>query len=846
MKKGQRILAILLVGVMLFGVLPITVLASRGGSIGNNITWDLNELTGVLRVSGTGNIPDFDGTSPGWRVFSNDIKTIIIDDGIDKIGNYAFYNCKNVETVEMPDSILEIGKYSFAVCEKLNGISLSSDLKKIGYGAFYACSSLENISIPSKVNSIAYEAFRICSQLKSIEVSKDNEYYSSISGVLFNKAGNTILQRPSGKTQTLYILPANVTHISDEAFFANRYLETILVDVQNKNFSTEDGVLFNESKSVLYCYPGGKTDEIYEIPEGVEIINNEAFGYSSLFEIRFPKSVEVISNRAFAFCNNVESVILPNSLVAIRDEAFSYCSKLENITIPATVNTIGKDAFLYSDNAVITCGKSSFVHSYALENNIPVKIGIMQMGIDNNGFYNSHSHFINDDEKSIYHVTKTYMDTIKSLDIDKNKKNDLIKETKSTWNGSCFGISASMALTYWDTISLSHIMKDVKPMPVGFYVDAQKLIPAKNPEFRGLINYYHILQGVTSNWYNKGYWKNELIAIVELAKRAHETGEPFLISYLYREKNTLKVNGHTVVGSDYSKGDGGHWVTLVDPNKILDYTYLWIDEDFSSFEVASKGSFEYSMWAIDSTELDDFNKFNLNNHDRNFKQTSLFATTLSEKYVTLSFSANHNITIKNGEGKKLIYTDGDISGDMDVKASRFVVNDTEVTMYVDVAHSDKFVVDDMSGIVNFGANFGDEGLYSIENIENCSSIEILENGEMKINGTSLTGKVHIISDNIVADILAVEFEDADNISFTGTNEGIKLSGARLKDATITYYADDEENVKSVVAENNQILISSKSEDNPVVVTPTPKPSFWEWLLQLFQSFCNAIKSLFKK
>lgn len=89
------------------------------GSSTNSVSWEVT-AEGVLTISGSGEMEDFaESISSPWYDKASNITSIVIEDGVTSIGNYAFYGLNNAETVEIPSSVKRIGVDAFkgAKCE---------------------------------------------------------------------------------------------------------------------------------------------------------------------------------------------------------------------------------------------------------------------------------------------------------------------------------------------------------------------------------------------------------------------------------------------------------------------------------------------------------------------------------------------------------------------------------------------------------------------------------------------------------------------------------------------------------------------------------------------------------
>ncbi len=240
------------------------------------------------------------------------LKYEVLDDGTVEIDKYISSSSADIEIPSIIDGkkVTSIGKQAFNQCSSLVSITIPDSVTSIEEYAFVRCSALTSIIIPDSVMSIGDYAFVGCSSLTSITISN------------------------------------SVTNIGEYVFVDCSSLNSINVLNGNKNYSDIDGVLFNKNQSKLVCYPNGRTNDSYIIPDSVKSIGDYAFYYcSSLTSIIIPDSVTRIGYGAFSDCSSLTSVTIPDSINIIGAWAFSECSSLTSVTIPKSVTSIGVYAF---------------------------------------------------------------------------------------------------------------------------------------------------------------------------------------------------------------------------------------------------------------------------------------------------------------------------------------------------------------------------------------------------------------------------------------------------------------------------------------------------------------------
>ena len=261
------------------------------------------------------------------------LTSITIPNSITSIGYWAFDGCTGLTSITIPNSVTSIGEVAFLGCTGLTSITLGNSVTSIGEGAFFGCTGLTSITIPNSVTSIGNRAFDGCTGLTSINVASDNNYYSGINGVLFNKKKTELIRYPEGKSQPSYTISNSVTSIGEGAFLGCTGLTSITIP--------------NSITSIGYWAFDGCTGlTSITIPNSVTSIGDGAFeDCSSLTSITIPNSVTSIGDGAFEDCSSLTSITIPNSVTSIGDGAFEDCSSLTSITIPNSVTSIGIRAF---------------------------------------------------------------------------------------------------------------------------------------------------------------------------------------------------------------------------------------------------------------------------------------------------------------------------------------------------------------------------------------------------------------------------------------------------------------------------------------------------------------------
>lgn len=188
--------------------------AQTSGKTGS-LSWDYNEETATLTLSGTGDMPNYGLGEAPWGEFLEQIETITISSGITTIGDNAFSNCVRLTNLNLPNDLRRIGKSSFLECISLQSIILPPSLKEIGDGAFESCEKLETVSLPAQgLEIIEPFAFTECGALANLEIPKT---VTTIGRWAFS--GCIAIPK--------IVIPSSVRSIGDNAFSSNTALQEL-------------------------------------------------------------------------------------------------------------------------------------------------------------------------------------------------------------------------------------------------------------------------------------------------------------------------------------------------------------------------------------------------------------------------------------------------------------------------------------------------------------------------------------------------------------------------------------------------------------------------------------------
>lgn len=307
--------------------------------------------------------------SLGYYCFgSSSIANVTLPEGLESIGDYAFYGCRSLTSIDIPDNVTELGPSAgsvFGTCYALESIKLPKGLTYICKSAFYNCKNLKSVVIPENVTEIRRVAFNRCGSLESVTIPEsvtsigdgafgDCKSLATINGSMNNVA--TIGEEAFFNTAiTEFAIPDKLESIGTRAFTGSQISKVTIGD--NKNFKIYgEGVYAADLSMLVFFLPKSTATEV-TVQDGCKGIYGGAFQLTGVKKVVLPESVIAIDE--FAFCQTpLESINLSDNIVLIGEQAFAS-TKLTSVKLPQGLRHIADATFAgCTDLTSVTVGSN--------------------------------------------------------------------------------------------------------------------------------------------------------------------------------------------------------------------------------------------------------------------------------------------------------------------------------------------------------------------------------------------------------------------------------------------------------------------------------------------------------
>ena len=328
---------------------------------GDNLKWELSADQKTLTITGYGDMWDFtltdmtDNTIP-WVYAYTTIETVVLPDGITSIGDYAFFNHRQLTNISLPASLTRLGTYAFAR-NAFTSLTIPDAVTTIGDYAFAYAVNLTAFNIPKDVTSLGIDLFIGCSSLTQINYNAvnaqisdtyttENPFYSIRSQITTFAFGNEVEVIPAGLCYGMtnlspITLPAALTTLNGNAFYGCSSLTSITIP-KNMNYIGKDvfagcsqltSVIWNAKTCQLAGTNTANTpfrsicEQItsFTIGDDVEVLPvGCCFGMTKLTSVTIPAQLSSLSVYCFNTCSSLQTVRFESSMPpSVHSSAFT-------------------------------------------------------------------------------------------------------------------------------------------------------------------------------------------------------------------------------------------------------------------------------------------------------------------------------------------------------------------------------------------------------------------------------------------------------------------------------------------------------------------------------------------
>jgi len=325
------------------------------GTIGETITWVI-EADGTLRISGTGELPNYEKNAP-WHNYRKNVKAIVVEDGITRIGRWAFYQCR-ATSIDIAHSVEFIGQY-FIRESYLTEITIDWNVK-LEYYAFGRADRLTTITFTEDVKNFMgnlFTDYEFAATIKAPTGSYAHKYTEFYTSKYPDWSDTVTLTFESTGEAVAPII--EFAAAGENAFFAiyKKSSTNWALEISGrgamKNFpyiSDKNAAKGFKFTPMYYIVERGTLEEqnikSVVVHDDITTIGNYAFyKINKCSSLKFPDTITFIGNGAFWNFVKLPRITIPETVTEIGKHAFNGCANLTSVIIPDTVQKIGEDIF---------------------------------------------------------------------------------------------------------------------------------------------------------------------------------------------------------------------------------------------------------------------------------------------------------------------------------------------------------------------------------------------------------------------------------------------------------------------------------------------------------------------
>jgi hypothetical protein len=418
-KTMKKLLSIILAILMIVTTIPMafaadTVASEAFGENGNNLTWTL-DTEGVLTISGEGGMGTIDYGSQPWNAYKDEIKHVVIEEGVTDVGAYAFYQYSNLLSAYIANSVKIINDCAFRECSSATKIFIGSGVEKMTYYCFYNTncvvhyngtsamwyaidedyngkprSTVHYLTVGSKDATCADDGYTdacVCFSCDAVfggviipatgEHTRVNDVCTVCGDGCTHPTWTNAFCDVCGD---LCVHPSYTDSLCDlcKTACSHEYKNGICTLCSYKcehNFyygscencgiaggECTDTIVWTLDDDGVFTLSGSGDMPYYDYYRDVPWFDDLR---DYIKTVIVSEGITSICDSAFYMCSNLTSVTLPDTLNKIDGGAFCDCSSLEDIIIPSGVTTLDASAFAW-------CGSLKTIHYLGSENELTI------------------------------------------------------------------------------------------------------------------------------------------------------------------------------------------------------------------------------------------------------------------------------------------------------------------------------------------------------------------------------------------------------------------------------------------------------------------------------------------
>ena len=331
------------------------------GTCNESINWRIDFSDGTLTVYGSGDMPNYTSNTMPWFEYNQDVRQIVVEEGITTIGKFAFYGMPEVVSISLPEGLTTVSASAFSsnTGRDITELTLPSTLTSIGEYAFSGLSHLTKINVLSSSSTPA-----------TMTVSKTgySDYdYLNFASSAFN---NAVLVLPNVSNPVVYSTASGWRKFLHHGGYCGAG-EGGTNQTWDYNTSTHVLTISGTGNMADYNYTGDNVSPWY--------------AYRSLYtSVRVEHGVEHLGAYAFRDCSELSIVHLPASINAMSGNVFSICNSLTDYTYAGTL------AQWFNINFATLTGSPIYItHKFYLNGEYPSSLTIPNSitTVPENAFY---------------------------------------------------------------------------------------------------------------------------------------------------------------------------------------------------------------------------------------------------------------------------------------------------------------------------------------------------------------------------------------------------------------------------------------------------------------------------